>query len=44
MTFISLLESGMSMCEPQTLCHILWFKFKFYQVKKCVCVKFCDFI
>lgn len=36
--FISLLESYMSMCEPQTLCHILGFKFKFYQVKKCVCV------
>ena len=32
--FISLLESYMSMCEPQTLCHILGFKFKFYQVKK----------
>uniref|UniRef100_A0A8B9XET8 THO complex subunit 2 n=1 Tax=Bos mutus grunniens TaxID=30521 RepID=A0A8B9XET8_BOSMU len=29
--FISLLESYMSMCEPQTLCHILGFKFKFYQ-------------
>ncbi|KAJ8776417.1 hypothetical protein J1605_015532 [Eschrichtius robustus] len=30
--FISLLESYMSMCEPQTLCHILGFKFKFYQL------------
>ncbi|XP_057393812.1 THO complex subunit 2 isoform X6 [Balaenoptera acutorostrata] len=29
--FISVLESYMSMCEPQTLCHILGFKFKFYQ-------------
>ncbi|XP_021096191.1 THO complex subunit 2 isoform X3 [Heterocephalus glaber] len=29
--FMSLLESYMSMCEPQTLCHILGFKFKFYQ-------------
>ncbi|XP_023373166.1 THO complex subunit 2 isoform X4 [Otolemur garnettii] len=29
--FISLLEAYMSMCEPQTLCHILGFKFKFYQ-------------
>ncbi|XP_045151814.1 THO complex subunit 2 isoform X2 [Echinops telfairi] len=29
--FIPLLESYMSMCEPQTLCHILGFKFKFYQ-------------
>ncbi|KAI5935692.1 THO complex subunit 2 [Manis javanica] len=29
--FISLLESYMSMCEPQTLCHILGSKFKFYQ-------------
>ncbi|XP_059959819.1 THO complex subunit 2-like [Mesoplodon densirostris] len=29
--FISLLDSYMSMCEPQTLCHILGFKFKFYQ-------------
>uniref|UniRef100_G1QFK8 THO complex subunit 2 n=1 Tax=Myotis lucifugus TaxID=59463 RepID=G1QFK8_MYOLU len=29
--FISLLESYMSMCEPLTLCHILGFKFKFYQ-------------
>ncbi|XP_057353478.1 THO complex subunit 2-like [Manis pentadactyla] len=29
--FISLLESYMSMCEPQTLCHILISKFKFYQ-------------
>uniref|UniRef100_A0A2K5CJY7 THO complex subunit 2 n=1 Tax=Aotus nancymaae TaxID=37293 RepID=A0A2K5CJY7_AOTNA len=29
--FISLLESYMSMCEPQTVCHILGFKFKFYQ-------------
>ena len=45
--FISLLESYMSMCEPQTLCHILGFKFKFYQVKKkcgcmymCVCINF----
>lgn len=37
--FISLLESYMSMCEPQTLCHILGSKFKFYQViKKCVYV------
>ncbi|XP_057616718.1 THO complex subunit 2 [Chionomys nivalis] len=32
--FISLLESYMSMCEPQTLCHILGFKFKFYQVSE----------
>uniref|UniRef100_G1QCE7 THO complex subunit 2 n=1 Tax=Myotis lucifugus TaxID=59463 RepID=G1QCE7_MYOLU len=29
--FISLLESYMNMCEPKTLCHILVFKFKFYQ-------------
>ncbi|KAH0510598.1 THO complex subunit 2 [Microtus ochrogaster] len=29
--FISLLEAYMNMCEPQTLCHILGFKFKFYQ-------------
>lgn len=29
--FVPLLESYMSMCEPQTLCHILGFKFKFYQ-------------
>ncbi|XP_045691270.1 LOW QUALITY PROTEIN: THO complex subunit 2-like [Phyllostomus hastatus] len=29
--FISLLESYMSMCELHTLCHILGFKFKFYQ-------------
>ncbi|CAK6441230.1 unnamed protein product [Pipistrellus nathusii] len=29
--FISLLESYMSMCEPQILCHMLGFKFKFYQ-------------
>ncbi|XP_027998176.2 THO complex subunit 2 [Eptesicus fuscus] len=29
--FISLLVSYMSMCEPQILCHILGFKFKFYQ-------------
>nr|NP_001366034.1 THO complex subunit 2-like [Jaculus jaculus] len=29
--FISLLESYLSMCEPQTLCHILGFKFNFYQ-------------
>ncbi|XP_043913220.1 THO complex subunit 2-like [Protopterus annectens] len=29
--FVPLIESYMSMCEPQTLCHILGFKFKFYQ-------------
>ncbi|ELW68126.1 THO complex subunit 2 [Tupaia chinensis] len=29
--FMSLLGSYMSMCEPQTLCHILGFRFKFYQ-------------
>ncbi|XP_044124914.1 THO complex subunit 2-like [Bufo gargarizans] len=29
--FVPLLESYMGMCEPQTLCHILGFKFKFYQ-------------
>lgn len=29
--FISLLESYMRMCEPQTLCHVLGFRFKFYQ-------------
>ncbi|KAK2490112.1 hypothetical protein MC885_011648 [Smutsia gigantea] len=29
--FMPLLESYMSMCEPQTLCHTLGFKFKFYQ-------------
>uniref|UniRef100_G1QCD4 THO complex subunit 2 n=1 Tax=Myotis lucifugus TaxID=59463 RepID=G1QCD4_MYOLU len=29
--FISLLESCVNMCEPQTLCHILGFQFKFYQ-------------
>lgn len=30
--FVPLIESYMYMCEPQTLCHILGFKFKFYQV------------
>uniref|UniRef100_A0A8C3HLA7 THO complex subunit 2 n=1 Tax=Chrysemys picta bellii TaxID=8478 RepID=A0A8C3HLA7_CHRPI len=29
--FVPLIESYMYMCEPQTLCHILGFKFKFYQ-------------
>ncbi|XP_072285366.1 THO complex subunit 2-like [Pyxicephalus adspersus] len=29
--FVPLIESYMGMCEPQTLCHILGFKFKFYQ-------------
>ncbi|XP_053555090.1 LOW QUALITY PROTEIN: THO complex subunit 2 [Bombina bombina] len=29
--FVPLIESYMCMCEPQTLCHILGFKFKFYQ-------------
>ncbi|KAK2503524.1 hypothetical protein MC885_006227 [Smutsia gigantea] len=29
--FMPLLESYMSMCEPQTLCHTLGFTFKFYQ-------------
>ncbi|KAE8584287.1 hypothetical protein XENTR_v10020899 [Xenopus tropicalis] len=29
--FAPLIESYMCMCEPQTLCHILGFKFKFYQ-------------
>ncbi|XP_053328983.1 THO complex subunit 2 [Spea bombifrons] len=29
--FVPLLESYMCMCEHQTLCHILGFKFKFYQ-------------
>ncbi|KAM4695761.1 THO complex subunit 2 [Rhinophrynus dorsalis] len=29
--FVPLIESYMSMCEQQTLCHILGFKFKFYQ-------------
>ncbi|KAH0631033.1 hypothetical protein JD844_004521 [Phrynosoma platyrhinos] len=30
--FVPLIESYMYMCEPQTLCHILGFKFKFYQL------------
>ncbi|XP_048461252.1 THO complex subunit 2-like [Rhincodon typus] len=29
--FVPLIESYMCMCELQTLCHILGFKFKFYQ-------------
>ncbi|KAG9478503.1 THO complex subunit 2 isoform X2 [Eleutherodactylus coqui] len=29
--FVPLIDSYMGMCEPQTLCHILGFKFKFYQ-------------
>ncbi|XP_029463722.1 THO complex subunit 2 [Rhinatrema bivittatum] len=29
--FVPLIESYMCMCEPQTLCHILGFKFRFYQ-------------
>nr|XP_033800871.1 THO complex subunit 2 isoform X3 [Geotrypetes seraphini] len=29
--FVPLIESYMYMCEPQTLCHILGFKFRFYQ-------------
>lgn len=32
--FVPLIESYMYMCEPQTLCHILGFKFKFYQVMR----------
>lgn len=32
--FLSLIKSYM--CEPLTLCHILGFKFKFYQVGKSI--------
>lgn len=35
--FLSLIKSYM--CEPLTLCHILGFKFKFYQVGKSVDVQ-----
>ncbi|XP_056665928.1 THO complex subunit 2-like isoform X2 [Monodelphis domestica] len=29
--FVSLIQSYMYLCEPETLCHILGFRFKFYQ-------------
>uniref|UniRef100_UPI00358DF603 THO complex subunit 2 isoform X2 n=1 Tax=Myxine glutinosa TaxID=7769 RepID=UPI00358DF603 len=29
--YLPLLESNMYMCEPQTLCHILGFKFRYYR-------------
>ncbi|XP_072483969.1 THO complex subunit 2-like [Notamacropus eugenii] len=29
--FVSLIQSFMCLCEPETLCHILGFRFKFYQ-------------